>query len=102
VWLRTAQIQSEFPHILPIRESLIKFVFEPNAAKVRGGRATREGVVSCAARALDDRLAGRCALKRPGQCLLLTPTARHARVWCCCVLLQKDEVRAAVKAMRGR
>lgn len=29
------QIQSEFPQILPIRESLIKYVFEPNAAKVR-------------------------------------------------------------------
>jgi hypothetical protein len=30
------QIQSEFPDILPIKESLIKYVFEPNAAKVRG------------------------------------------------------------------
>jgi hypothetical protein len=29
------QIESEFPQILPIRESLIKYVFEPNAAKVR-------------------------------------------------------------------
>jgi hypothetical protein len=28
------QIQSEFPDILPIKESLIKYVFEPNAAKV--------------------------------------------------------------------
>jgi hypothetical protein len=28
------QIQSEFPEILPIKESLIKYVFEPNAAKV--------------------------------------------------------------------
>lgn len=28
------QIQSEFPQILPIKESLIKYVFEPNAAKV--------------------------------------------------------------------
>lgn len=26
-----AQIESEFPQILPIKESLIKFVFEPNA-----------------------------------------------------------------------
>lgn len=30
------QIQSEFPGILSIKESLIKYVFEPNAAKVRG------------------------------------------------------------------
>eukprot|EP00983_Pelagomonas_calceolata_P079395 1154648-Pelagomonas_calceolata.AAC.2 len=30
---RDAQIQSEFPNILPIKESLIKYVFEPNAAK---------------------------------------------------------------------
>lgn len=30
------QIQSEFPEILPIRESLIKYVFEPNAKKVSG------------------------------------------------------------------
>jgi hypothetical protein len=28
------QIESEFPEILPIKESLIKYVFEPNAAKV--------------------------------------------------------------------
>lgn len=31
------QIESEFPEILPIRESLIKYVFEPNAAKVSVG-----------------------------------------------------------------
>jgi hypothetical protein len=31
------QIESEFPRILPIKESLIKYVFEPNAAKVRIG-----------------------------------------------------------------
>jgi hypothetical protein len=30
------QIQSEFPDILPIKESLIKYVFEPNAEKVSG------------------------------------------------------------------
>lgn len=30
--LDTARIQSEFPDILPIRESLIKYVFEPAAA----------------------------------------------------------------------
>lgn len=28
-----AQIESEFPGLLPIRESLIKYVFEPNAAR---------------------------------------------------------------------
>lgn len=28
------QIEGEFPQILGIRESLIKYVFEPNAAKV--------------------------------------------------------------------
>eukprot|EP00877_Chromochloris_zofingiensis_P000467 jgi/Chrzof1/10420/UNPLg00346.t1 len=31
--LGTQRIESEFPEILPIRESLIKYVFEPNAAK---------------------------------------------------------------------
>ncbi|KAF6260950.1 hypothetical protein COO60DRAFT_1637167 [Scenedesmus sp. NREL 46B-D3] len=31
--LDTQRIQSEFPDILPIKESLIKYVFEPNAAK---------------------------------------------------------------------
>uniref|UniRef100_A0A383WB05 NAD-dependent epimerase/dehydratase domain-containing protein n=1 Tax=Tetradesmus obliquus TaxID=3088 RepID=A0A383WB05_TETOB len=31
--LDTKRIQSEFPEILPIKESLIKYVFEPNAAK---------------------------------------------------------------------
>ena len=30
-----AQIEGEFPQILPIRESLIKYVFEPAAAQVR-------------------------------------------------------------------
>lgn len=30
--LDTARIESEFPQILPIRESLIKYVFEPAAA----------------------------------------------------------------------
>jgi hypothetical protein len=29
-----AQFESEFPQMLPIKESLIKYVFEPNAAKV--------------------------------------------------------------------
>jgi hypothetical protein len=28
------QFESEFPQMLPIKESLIKYVFEPNAAKV--------------------------------------------------------------------
>jgi hypothetical protein len=28
-----AQIEGEFPQLLPIRESLIKYVFEPNAAR---------------------------------------------------------------------
>lgn len=28
---QSAQIESEFPQILPIKESLIKYVFEPNA-----------------------------------------------------------------------
>lgn len=44
--LDTARIEGEFPEILPIKESLIKYVFEPNAAKkdevreaVRGMRA---------------------------------------------------------------
>lgn len=32
------QIKSEFPQILPIKESLIKYVFEPNAAKVSAGQ----------------------------------------------------------------
>jgi hypothetical protein len=41
--LATIQIESEFPNILPIKESLIKFVFEPNAKKVRGGQGTRGG-----------------------------------------------------------
>ncbi len=27
------QIEGEFPQLLPIRESLIKYVFEPNAAR---------------------------------------------------------------------
>ncbi|GAB4816208.1 hypothetical protein N2152v2_003254 [Parachlorella kessleri] len=31
--LDTERIEGEFPEILPIRESLIKYVFEPNAAK---------------------------------------------------------------------
>lgn len=31
--LDTTRIESEFPDILPIKESLIKYVFEPNAAK---------------------------------------------------------------------
>lgn len=31
--LDTQRIESEFPQILPIKESLIKYVFEPNAAK---------------------------------------------------------------------
>lgn len=31
--LDTKRIESEFPNILPIKESLIKFVFEPNAKK---------------------------------------------------------------------
>ncbi|KIZ02088.1 putative rhamnose biosynthetic enzyme 1 [Monoraphidium neglectum] len=31
--LDTARIEGEFPELLPIRESLIKYVFEPNAAK---------------------------------------------------------------------
>ena len=30
-----AQIEGEFPQILPIRESLIKYVFEPAAEKVQ-------------------------------------------------------------------
>jgi len=29
------QIEKEFPEILPIKQSLIKYVFEPNAVKVR-------------------------------------------------------------------
>ena len=29
------QIEGEFPELLPIKESLRKYVFEPNAAKVR-------------------------------------------------------------------
>lgn len=29
------QIEGEFPEILPIKESLIKYVFEPNAKQVR-------------------------------------------------------------------
>jgi hypothetical protein len=29
----TQRIQSEFPEILPIKESLIKYVFEPAAAE---------------------------------------------------------------------
>ena len=28
-----AQMEKEFPEMLPIKESLIKYVFEPNAAK---------------------------------------------------------------------
>lgn len=41
--LDTARIQGEFPHILPIRESLIKYVFEPAAAdKERVRAAVRE------------------------------------------------------------
>lgn len=31
--LDTARIEGEFPEILGIKESLIKYVFEPNAAK---------------------------------------------------------------------
>ncbi|KAK9821759.1 hypothetical protein WJX81_004923 [Elliptochloris bilobata] len=31
--LDTARIEGEFPQLLPIRESLIKYVFEPNAAR---------------------------------------------------------------------
>lgn len=39
----TARIEGEFPEILPIRESLIKYVFEPAAAdKERVAAAVRE------------------------------------------------------------
>lgn len=31
------QIESEFPQILGIKESLIKYVFEPSAEKVSSG-----------------------------------------------------------------
>ncbi len=31
--LDTARLQSEFPEVLPIRESLIKYVFQPAAAE---------------------------------------------------------------------
>ncbi len=33
-WGCPAQIESEFPQILSIRDSLIKYVFEPNGKKV--------------------------------------------------------------------
>ena len=34
------QFEKEFPELLPIKESLIKFVFEPNAAKKDEVRAS--------------------------------------------------------------
>lgn len=40
VTVHLLQIESEFPGILGIKESLIKYVFEPNGAKV-GARAIR-------------------------------------------------------------
>lgn len=41
--LDTKRIESEFPEILPIRESLIKYVFEPAAAdKEKVAAAVRE------------------------------------------------------------
>lgn len=41
----TQQIEGEFPEILPIKESLIKYVFEPNAAKVRVKHTLRHAVL---------------------------------------------------------
>lgn len=42
------QIEGEFPELLPIRESLIQYVFEPNAKKVRQGM--QPGLASLALR----------------------------------------------------
>ena len=40
------QIESEFPDILPIKDSIIKYVMEPAAAKVRQQRLAQAIVVS--------------------------------------------------------
>lgn len=42
--LLAVQIEGEFPELLPIKESLIKYVFEPNAAKVRRDAETRDSL----------------------------------------------------------
>ena len=58
----TARIESEFPEILPIRESLIKYVFEPAAAeKEKVAAAVREmrgGRVHSAARSNKQKKTG--------------------------------------------
>lgn len=53
----SVQISGEFPELLPIRESLIKYVFEPNAAKVSEACLRRPG-----------QLALRCDAQHPPHC----------------------------------
>ena len=85
--LCTVQIEGEFPQILPIRESLIKYVFEPAAEKVQP---------------LPFLLAQSILAWR-----LVDPAAAEIMRWTwltpfCMHVPQKEEVKASVRAMRGR
>jgi hypothetical protein len=42
LWFGWLQMESEFPEMLPIRESLIKYVFEPAAAQVSNLSCSRK------------------------------------------------------------
>jgi hypothetical protein len=83
------QIQSEFPDILPIKESLIKYVFEPNAAKV--SRFTDK-----------EHLRGRQAFTcgRRQHCTLLAECvacAQHSFRWTNCTSKQSSGMLAAAE-----
>ena len=67
------QMEGEFPQMLGIKESLIKYVFEPNAAKVGSGSYITAARVT-PARGMQTPEAG----------------------------VQAEEVKAAVKKLRGR
>ncbi len=90
------QIESEFPQILDIRASLVKYVFEPNAQQVRGGAGrgrvctwrTSAAAVRRQRQAAEGKHVGPLGTSRCVPC----PRAKP----------QKDEVRAAVREMRGR
>lgn len=100
---RPIQIEGEFPELLPIKESLIKYVFEPNAAKVRRGhrmqcakRASFSATVFCAAMFCASRLAFGALLQQ------LPANQRLHSLFLPLLDSQKDEVLAAVREMRGR
>ena len=88
------QIEGEFPELLGIKESLIKYVFEPNAAKKDEVRSAPE---RCAAGAcMLDGMFSTCTVPcHTVKCC----TAQHVnaslywRIW---------QVVKAVKEMRGR